>query len=255
MKKFILLLLSLSSMFSFSQGVYEPFIQENKVWHYVFVTERGGQELKYTYKMYFQGDTIIGDKNCKFLLEERPDEPLLVAGACYEEEGKVWMLSASKGQDGQKPLLLYDFSCIEGDTVMDLYCWRDDKLKVTKTQVVSSFEKERKMTSLCSVNHPHKGNGYWLEGIGSRYDMYDIWPSFAANVQFLYCELNGEMIADQSSFGEAALPPLGIHHVETGKPAAGPYITYDLQGRLINDTSGNQLPGIYIRNRQKFVVK
>ncbi len=233
-----------------AQDEYEPFIVEGKVWYYDYVTYVGTTRKSYTYKMYFNGDTIIGGKSCKYLIEERPNTPLYVTGACYEEDGKVWMIYR-RFSDSSQPRLLFDFSCHEGDTLTNLYCWEGDSFKVQGVETVSSFGRERRLVSLSSVKYPQNSVGYWLEGVGSRYEMFDIWPSFAASVKFLYCELNGERIADQSSFGDAALETLEIHQTTSHNKDDDSKV-FDMTGRCLRDIPRN---GVYIKNKKKFVIK
>ena len=232
-----------------AQEEYEPFIVEGKVWYYDYVTGVGTTRKSYTYKMYFNGDTIIGGKSCKYLIEERPNTPLYVTGACYEEDGKVWMIYRRLSNSPQ-PRLLFDFSCHEDDTLTNLYCWGDDSFKVEGVETVSSFGRERRLVSLSSVKYPQKSVGYWLEGVGSRYEMFDLWSAFAASVRFLYCEQDGERIADQSSFGDAALETLDIHQATSHNKDDDS--VYDLAGRRL---SGIPDYGVYIRNGKKLVVK
>ena len=247
MKKGILIMIIFLPLLALAQDEYEPFIVEGKVWYYDYVTYVGTTRKSYTYKMYFNGDTIIGGKSCKYLIEERPNTPLYVTGACYEEDGKVWMIYR-RLSDSSQPRLLFDFSCHEGDTLTNLYCWEGDSFKVQGVETVSSFGRERRLVSLSSVNYPQKSVGYWLEGVGSRYEMFDIWPAFAASVKFLYCELNGERIADQSSFGDAALETLDIcETISTNKDDDS---VYDLAGHRL---SGIPDHGVYIRNGKKLV--
>ena len=125
-----------------AQEEYEPFIVEGKVWYYDYVTGVGTTRKSYTYKMYFNGDTIIGGKSCKYLIEERPNTALYVTGACYEEDGKVWMIYRRLSNSPQ-PRLLFDFSCHEDDTLTNLYCWGDDSFKVEGVETVSSFYDHR----------------------------------------------------------------------------------------------------------------
>ena len=149
-----------------------------------------------------------------------------------------------------QPRLLFDISCHEDDTLTNLYCWGDDSFKVEGVETVSSFGRERRLVSLSSVKYPQKSVGYWLEGVGSRYEMFDIWPAFAASVKFLYCELNGERIADLSSFGDAAQETSVIH--QTTCLDKDDNSVYDLAGRRL---SGIPDHGVYIRNGKKLVVK
>ncbi len=234
-----------------AQEEYDPFIVEGKVWYYDYVTYVGTTRKSYKYKMYFNGDTIIDGKSCKYLIEDRPNTPLYVIGACYEEDGKVWMFNQCFSNSPQ-PRLLFDFSCHEGDTLTNLYCWGDESLKVEGVETVSSFGRERRLVTLSSVKYPHKSVGYWLEGVGSRYEMFDIWPAFAANVRFLYCELNGERIADQSSFGDAALETSVIQQT-TCLDKDDKSKVFDMTGRCLREIPRN---GVYIKkNKKKFVIK
>ena len=105
------------------------------------------------------------------------------------------------------------------------------------------------LLALSSVKYPGKPFGYWLEGVGSRFDMFDIWPGAAASVKFVYCEMDGEVIADQSSFGDAALSTSYIRHGTTYKTDI-PSAVYDLQGRRIHCIPSH---GIYIRGGRKYV--
>jgi hypothetical protein len=122
---------------------------------------------------------------------------------------------------------------------------------VQGVETVSSFGRERRLVSLSSVKYPQNSVGYWLEGVGSRYEMFDIWPSFAASVKFLYCELNGERIADQSSFGDAALETLEIHQTTSHNKDDDSKV-FDMTGRCLRDIPRN---GVYIKNKKKFVIK
>jgi hypothetical protein len=248
MKERLILILSLIPVILSAQDGYEPFIVEGKVWYYDYVTYVGTTRESYTYKMYFNGDTVIGGKNCKYLIEERPNTPLYVAGACYEEDGRVWMIYRRFSSSPQ-PRLLFDFSCHEGDTLTNLYCWGDDSFKVQGVETVSSFGRERRLVSLSSVKYPENSVGYWLEGVGSRYDMFDIWPGVAASVKFLSCEMNGNVIADQSSFGDAALPTSGVWQTTPENNDIPPEF-FDLQGRRLASPLSH---GIYIQNGRKYV--
>ena len=71
--------------------------------------------------------------------------------------------------------------------------------------------------------------GYWLEGVGSRFNLFCMWPVTGASERFLYCKLNGERIADQSSFGDAALENFGLEP----EPVLG-----DVDGDVITKVKG-----------------
>ena len=246
----ILLLLFISCMASAQiPKDYEPFIVEGKVWHYEVVTYRGSEFISYDFIIYFSGDTIVEGKKSKFLFMG-PQGQIQMTSACYEENGKVWMFYELKTKEHPEPYLIFDFSAEEGDFVKDWYTVRSDSLEVVNTTTITSFGRERKRLALKSSLHPQNAIGYWLEGVGSRYDMFDLWPSFAASVRLKSCELNGEIIADQSSFGDAALQLSGIQEITTS--LSQPPALYDLHGRRV---SGTPRRGIYICDGRKFLVK
>ena len=79
--------------------------------------------------------------------------------------------------------------------------------------------------------------------------MFSVWHVVtAASERFLYCELNGERIADQSSFGDAALESLDIRETISLDEDNTP--VYDLFGRRLNGVPNH---GFYIRNGRKYV--
>ena len=234
-----------SSLVLFAQNDYEPFLVDGKVWYYE--TVKSNQYV--TGKYYIDGDTVIAGKECKQLVSEWPGTSPNYIGALYEEERKVWMFNPMN--PGKEPVaqLLYDFSCKEGDVLnVDLVTYGKIDLLVEKIDTVTSFGRSRLLITLINLadKEGEKDPGFWLEGVGSRRDMFSIWP-VRPGAAFLSCEIKGEQTADQSSFGYAALPS-DIRNISVD--TAAKKTIHDLQGRRLK---GVPQKGVYIQNGRKHV--
>ncbi len=227
-----------------AQEEYEPFIVDGKVWYYEHIDTRN----TYVYKVYFEGDTVINDHLCKKIVEERPGFDNYSPCVFLEDEGKVWVYYSQYSNQPWQKWLLFDFTCQVGDTVTNILLYGAEKFCVEEVSYVNSFGHDRYRVA---INRGDGHLGYWLEGVGGRYDMFSVWHEVrAASERFLYCELNGERIADQSSFGDAALETLDIcETISTNKDDDS---VYDLAGHRL---SGIPDHGVYIRNGKKLVVK
>ena len=248
MKVQLLLIMIIAPLYSMAQTEYEPFIVEGKVWYY----EHTDWREKYIYKVYFEGDTVIDGHGCKKMLEERPGRPIYSPCSCREEEGKVWVYYTRYSNQPCQEWLLYDFTCQEGDTVTNLLLYGAENFHVDEVKVIPSFGRDRRRIAMKQDGDgPKSYSGYWLEGVGSRLDMFNIWaiPHAGASERFLYCELDGERIADQNSFGDAALETSGLNEKFKKKECTSSPI-HDIHGRRV---SGTSRPGIYIRNGKKVV--
>lgn len=223
---------------------YEPFIVEGKVWYYGHVDY---MHNTYVYKVYFEGDTVVDGHLCKKLVEERPGFDSYSPCACREENGKVWAYYSHYSNQPWQKWLLFDFTCQVGDTVTNILAYGSGKFLVDEVGYVSSFGRDRRRVA---INRGDGQLGYWLEGVGGRYDMFSVWHVVtAASERFLYCELNGERIADQSSFGDAALESLDIQS-PTSHGKSNDTDVFDLTGRRLNGVPNH---GFYIRNGRKYV--
>ena len=242
-------LFPLTSLAVSAQDYYEPFLVDGKAWYY----ETIHQDTQHIIGKYFiDGDTLIASKNCKKLMGEMSGSAPYSIGALYEEEKKVWMFSYRNPQDSWKEpvaCLLYDFSCKEGDVMeVNLVAYGEMVLKVDKIETVYTFTRPRRLFTLSDVSEKNRNSGpaYWLEGVGSRLSMMALWPVRPGAV-FVSCEIDGVQIADQSSFGPAALGT-DIKEITTDFNSNNPI--HDLQGRRLN---GIPQKGIYIRNGRKYV--
>ena len=218
------------------------------MWYYETIRQQTQHVIG---KYFIDGDTLIAGKNCKKLMSEWPGTAPHLSGALYEEEKRVWMFSFSSPLDsGNEPVarLLYDFGCKEGDVMeVNLVAYGEMMLKVEKIETVYSFTRSRRLFTLIDVSEKnrHSEPAYWLEGVGSRRDMFSLWRITPGAV-FVSCEIDGRQVANQSSFGPAAI----ITDIQdVSLPSASSPI-HDLLGRLLK---GTPQKGIYIKNGRKYV--
>lgn len=246
----LLIALLFRPFYMMAQEDYEPFIVEGKIWYYEHIDTRN----TYVYRVYFEGDTVVNGYLCKNLIEERPGFDIYSPCACREEGGMVWVYYSQYASQPWQEFLLYDFTCQEGDTVTNLLLYGTEKFLVDEVRNISSFGRDRRRIAIKQDGYgPKSYSGYWLEGVGSRLDMFNFWvvPHGGASERFLYCELDGERIADQSSFGDAALETLDIRET-TSHNEDDDFRVFDLSGRCLRAIPRN---GVYIRNEKKFVNK
>ena len=248
MRNHILLFVAFLPFIAMAQDDYEPFLVDGKVWYYETIRQQTQHVIG---KYFIDGDTLIAGKNCKKLMSEWPDTAPYSIGALYEEEKKVWMFSFSNPQgSGKEPVarLLYDFGCKEGDVMeVNLVAYGEMMLKVDKIETVYTFTRPRRLFTLSDVSDKGRNSGpaYWLEGVGSRRDMFSLWPVTPGAV-FVSCEIDGRQVADQSSFGPAAI----ITDIQDVLPPPANRSIHDLQGRRLN---GIPQKGVYIQNGRKYV--
>ena len=121
MKKIICTLILLSSWSLYAQeSDYRPFIEEGKVWvskPLIDFSQIGiKKQLTFEYN-YFQGDTVVADRNCKKWIKDYRNldgEQLFCCYvSIYEEDKKVWFFFNGETE----PRLAYDFGAKEGDTL------------------------------------------------------------------------------------------------------------------------------------------
>ena len=239
----MLLFVAFLPFIAMAQDDYEPFLVDGKVWYYETIRQLNQHVIG---KYYIDGDTLIAGKNCKKLMFEWPGTDPYLGGVLYEEERRVWMFYPIS--PGKEPALhlLYDFSCKEGDVMkVDLVTYGEIVLKVDKIETVYSFTRPRRLFTLIDVSEKnrHSEPAYWLEGVGSRRDMFSLWPPGGV---FVSCEIDGRQVADQSSFGPAAI----ITNIQDVLPPPANRSIHDLQGRRLN---GIPQKGVYIQNSRKYV--
>ena len=134
----------------------------------------------------------------------------------------------------------------------NLLLYGAEKFRVDEVTNIHSFGRDRRRISIKQDGGGSKSYpGYWLEGVGSRLDMFNVWviSHGGASERFLYCELNGERIADQSSFGDATLETLDNHQITSHDQDEDSKV-YDLKGCCFRGIPRN---GVYMQNGKKYV--
>ena len=184
-------------------------------------------------------------------MEERPGYAPYSYCACREDNGKVWIYYSQYASQPFQQWLLYDFTCHEGDTLANIFLGQDDPVVVEEVTPINSIGRSRLRFA---VKQEETGPAIYLEGVGGRFDFYNsVWGGTVtgASERFHSCELNGEVIADQSSFGDAALQTAGMEEViKMEKPIQDTF--YNLEGQVVS----HPIPGhIYIQGRKKCVLR
>ncbi len=232
MKTSLVSLLLLLFPIEFIGQSYLPFLEEGKVWTYKYYADPN-DAFPEDYHVFVGGDTVVSGMACKKMIEVRQNVERCI-GAFYEEGGKVWAFYPDAYGNEQPAKLLCDFSCKEGDVLTNLVANIDEQheVKVESVETVESYGFQRRLVTL-SVTPPlasgqNDVKGYWLEGIGSRLDMYSTWPVMGGATFFISCSLNGVTVADQASFG-----PGNVNgNTSEGYKCAPPTVAYD-KGRLL----------------------
>lgn len=167
-----------------------PFVQDGKRWNYIGYLSGVAPENEraWEYSYYLQGDTVVGGIPCLKLFYEGGKNNVSEDywGAMYEEDGKVYFIP--KGKD--VPTLLYDFRCQLGDE-LDTF---GGMVTVENIKSVGYQAKEYRVITV-------QDRGTWIEGVGSIYDLFTLTlPDPGEWMEFISCELNGEVIFNSSAF-------------------------------------------------------
>jgi Leucine-rich repeat (LRR) protein len=203
---------------------YRPFIEDGKVWKVGIWSGNPVQMVEY---FYFDGDTIVDGKACKWMWcqqyanegswcyntlyrHEDPYKPLFRIGAFYEEDKKVYFQPWEDQLGGLYAndfWLLYDFSVMPGDTIFDY----------VMTAKASGGMPEFKGTyyDLTPYTEPKEyeeplWNNRWLEGVG-RADVpyYNLYNGETGHYTFLMsCTVGDEVIYLNDEYEDGATPSM-----------------------------------------------
>ena len=136
-----------------------PLVDESLRWSYCEITPtQTGQTTLCYFHLYFQGDTLIGNKSYKKLYCETPcsgNRQYLTA--MREENKKVYARNDQSSSDHEQ--LIYDFGLHAADTMLTLQDGAELLNMVEYTDVVRTDDGWRKRIRF--------GNDTWIEGIGS----------------------------------------------------------------------------------------
>lgn len=208
-----------SSLLNKNEDDYHPFIEEGKVWTVEHRDADTGEKIDER-EFYFDGDTIMYDKHCSFLVcrkrvDGQGDEVSRVA-PMYEEDKVVYFFWHYPDEPEFAPTsyILYDFSAEEGSSVtLELpdftYALGDNSDHVIISNSIGSKCKfkttyyhsiqERSVPCYCYQDDWNDGSeryNFYMEGIGS-----DLAPVFnvltgAPNQEYLLkeCRVNGQVL-------------------------------------------------------------
>ena len=237
-------------------GDYVPFLEEGKSWSITYMTHENTSSYKRTYMV--KGDTIIGDRLYKKIIEE--DRGLYLY-ALREEGGKVYSVSSTDkyGEPNKEEVLWYDFSVSKGDIIETQYY----SLQVTETDRVAVngylFKRIRLKWTVKSHPEEYYGMGIWIEGIGSDLGPFSpySWGRDSNGYHFMEeCFVKGQSLFSHDDFTAPAWE--GEQSLESSQtimpqPSAS---TYDIQGCQLSNSkwSNRQMrKGVYIQNGRKVV--
>ena len=229
----------LLSTLAFGQYVYEPFLEEGKVWTYHYYNEFTGHEFYESLAV--SGDTIVDNKNYKRIADA--------------ETGNY---RYGMRQDGQKvfaiyphysgEVLLYDFGLSVGDTFLlydddngsDPNAWAT-VVSVDTVVVGSRAFRVLDVRPKDMMDWPN----WWVEGIGSMYYLSSNCLLTGNSYVFSSCQLDGETIFTHKDCRTVGIKGQPIVDGKRGTSFFG------LQGRRLSSKPNK---GIYIRDGRKVVV-
>jgi hypothetical protein len=218
------------------------------------------------FRMFVQGDTIIGGQTWKKLYRDNTDDSIpIYEKAIREAEGRVYELRQGKAES-----LLFDFTLDIGD----LYIPADGDgryMEVIAIDTLISTEiPYRRLILLQHVNGIETDLCCWVEGIGSDcgIDLPTLWSDMDAKVVnhqgrhdyywylFMGCSYqNGECIFGHLDLEHETVKVNDISDTSllNNNEEINKNNFYDLQGRRIQGEP--QKKGVYIRGGRKYVKK
>ena len=169
---------------------YRPLVEEGKHWTYDnFMPMR---PAKYDHYYYYdlKGDTLIAGKKCLKMYSENRDNNnnIYYEAALYEENKKVYYFAPGK----DKAELLYDFDCEEGDTIHV----SAERMVVKNIRTANQGGISYKIYTLQLIANYEEDFGkiYWIEGVGSIQDFFEMMPTAGNYSSLNACELNSEKL-------------------------------------------------------------
>ena len=249
MKKVLFLILATDFYYCIAQDiVYSPFVEEGKIWYMTYNNEEAPEFPDYDYCYYIQGDTLIGDIECKKLYvfnynNAQETEYLL---AIFEKDKKVFFIP----KNTENSYILYDFSMSNGETVSVTDAthtdWERD-LKIVE-EIIVNIEGESRRCVLMQPIWEDKTvltpSGWWIEGVGSESGPLNTWLFGAdGNNRFFHkCVINEKELFDVEDFKGLISNILPVHHVEKNSTSG----IYSISGVKIKNGLG-----IFIQGKKK----
>lgn len=232
-------LFALLPTLSFSQEMYEPFLEEGKVWTYHYYNDFTGHEFYET--LAISGDTIVNNKSYKRIVDVATG---IFECAMREDGKKVFCVYPHYADE----VLLYDFGLNVGDSfqLYDDDSGTDTDAWATVVSVDTVVVGNRAFRILDVRPKDMMGwSNWWIEGIGSMYYLTSNYLSVGNNYAFSTCTVDGETIFTHKDYRTSGIP--GISYTNKNKYSS----FHNLQGRQVQQPTR----GVYIRDGRKVVVK
>lgn len=245
---FLIVIVLLQIDTAMAQDGYRPLLEEGKIWKYNYNNGKN----QYMKSLKICNDTIIGDYTYKKIMDVSSQSIDMV----LREEGKK-VYCCYPRHDTE--ILLYDFGKNAGDIISKEEKYGETViLKVMSVKTIMIGSNSFRGMEIHEYHIPEGSpeenlseyryeKGWWIEGIGS-YKGLDSPIDYPGNYFTFYeCQIGNETFGQIELFGFVTnIKPLKSLKIDSKKN-----VIFNLYGHIV------QLPqkGIYIKNRQKYVVK
>lgn len=230
------------------KDVYSPFVEEGKIWYMKYNNEEAPEYSDYDYCYYIQGDTVIGDIECKkfyvFNYNNTHETDYLLA--IFENNRKVYFIPNNRDNS----YVLYDFSITNGDIISMTDAihieWERNLINVEERTLNIKGESRRciHVRPIWEEDPVHTSLGWWIEGIGSELGPLNTWlfGAIGNNRYFQKCVVNKKVLFDMEDFKDLITDIQPVSHIERNCPSD----IFSLSGIKTKNRSG-----IYIQDKRK----
>ena len=181
---------------------YAPLAEDGKVWHMEWFVDPELENLNYEFDYFIDGDTVIAGQTCKKVYTRNQYNMGDVAYSCalLEEGRKVSLIE--EGQETAR--LIFDFNVTAGNSYSDSYGYNFSVREVRLVNMHGIYRHAYCIVHEFGPDYPT----WWIEGIGSTKGPTD------ANIEqlvgdmrdFKSCEVNGQVVCDQSDLAKLYEP-------------------------------------------------
>ena len=221
--RYLMLLFSFLALSVFGQNVYSEFLEEGKIWHYTSRNYFTGN--CFDFDLFVCGDTIIQDIAYKKIFQ---DDLNNYQYALYEKDSAVYIFDQSCNNN---PRLLYDFNKNVGENISYDYYIED----IDTIEVDSRLFRRFHIESVGDIIESF----FWIEGIGSQFNLEIPLPYTGNTVRFVSCEVNGNTLFTDNDFYKPSITNITNTTIkrETGKTfnLAGMEVSTNYKGLVIKD--------------------
>ena len=250
MRKSVLFFLCLLSAVTASaqEKVYEPLLEDGKVWvyehHYVDINFNF---LACESRDWIEGDTVIDGRSLykMYSIDYYEEDARPTVSYWYEEGGKVYNYNFVQG----KSYLVYDFMLSKGDALPpDLPGYigiPECRVEEVDTICIRGHYRRR-----LSLSYHYEGR-CWVEGVGTPGRVYESLGHLVSDGKRYYlksCYVGNSCIFEEGDFEAESCGTLGVrqHDAASGETVR----IHDLSGRRLITPPSH---GVYIRGGRKYV--